>query len=107
MDAPGTGNTSTAGFLPLGTVLQGRYRLEKILGFDWRRNWYAATDTQLERRVTLQEFFPRASVRREEGTENVQSFGGANSFLRGLPAFLKQAEKLARLGTGSLGAGCV
>ena len=100
MDAPGTGNTSTAGFLPLGTVLQGRYRLEKILGFDWRSNWYAATDTQLERRVTLQEFFPRASVRREEGTESVQSFGGANSFLRGLPAFLKQAEKLARLGTG-------
>ena len=58
MDAPGTGNTSTAGFLPLGTVLQGRYRLEKILGFDWRSNWYAAMDTQLERRVTLQEFSP-------------------------------------------------
>lgn len=60
------GSGSPASFsqaLPPGTVLQGKYRLEKVLGQGGFGITYAGTQTQLGMRVAVKELFPQGASR--------------------------------------------
>ncbi|SEJ31999.1 Protein kinase domain-containing protein [Deinococcus reticulitermitis] len=60
----GSGSAASSQALPPGTVLQGKYRLEKVLGQGGFGITYAGTQLQLGMRVAVKELFPQGSSRR-------------------------------------------
>lgn len=82
--------------LPIGYVLSD-YRIEGVLGHGSFGITYLATDTMLNRRVAIKEYFPREFAARD-GTLLVRAAGNKedrDNFSWGLERFLDEARLLA------------
>ncbi len=87
--------------LPLGTVLQGRYEVGKVLGQGGFGITYIGWDRELETAVAIKEFFPNGTVTREctQSLNVINTTGGAEENLRrSKDRFIKEAQILSKLG---------
>jgi serine/threonine protein kinase len=80
--------------LEVGTLLHGKYRLERILGQGGFGITYLATDISLNRRVAIKELFPDGSFRQAEKVIPPQSQG--SNFAETKQRFLEEARTLAQ-----------
>jgi len=83
--------------LPYGQMLSD-YRIEGVLGQGGFGITYLATDTMLNRRVAIKEFYPRLFAVRD-GTLTIRPTGSQDdrdTFKWGLERFLDEAQVLAR-----------
>jgi serine/threonine protein kinase len=84
--------------LPIGTILEDDYRIEKILGQGGFGITYLGIEIMLGRKVAIKEFYPREVAARDSGW-TVRPSGAKediNFFQWGLNAFEKEAKLLAR-----------
>ncbi|MDE6794766.1 MAG: serine/threonine protein kinase, partial [Muribaculaceae bacterium] len=84
--------------LPPGTILQGKYRIEGILGQGGFGITYLAFDTTLKRKVAIKEFFPGDFCNRDKTTSHV-SLGTENTrkqVERMKTRFKREAEHIAQ-----------
>ena len=81
------------------TVLDGRYRLEKVLGIGGYGITYKGIDTRLDRPVAVKEFFPAYCATRDvENSAEVRYLNGmAHHFAKGLDRFIAEGKTLAQL----------
>jgi serine/threonine protein kinase len=84
-------------FLPLGTLLDGRYRLGRVLGHGGFGITYLAWEQNLELTLAVKEYLPRdLSTRDADGaTVSIYSSRG-DEFDYGLARFIDEARALAR-----------
>ena len=85
--------------LPVGTVLNEKYVVGRVLGQGGFGITYLGWDKYLEQRVAIKEYYPSGSVMREsEISTVVASYGGALAarYQRNKERFLKEAQILAR-----------
>ena len=86
--------------LPLGTELNGQYRIGRVLGQGGFGITYLGWDTFLETPVAIKEYYPGSTVMREcEYSLNVSCGGGeqAERFEKNKARFLREAKAIARL----------
>ena len=86
-------------FLPVGTLLDGTYRVEGVLGkIGGFGITYLAEDTRLMARVAVKEFFPRSLARRSPNGLDVRpnTTGDQEAFDYARARFLDEARLLAR-----------
>ena len=90
--------------LPLGTVLQGRYRIGEVLGNGGFGITYSAWDQRDRRRVALKEMYPRTAVYRGQDRMSVHPIAGQEKFVSELQdRFEREANLLLLLrGQGNL-----
>ena len=93
---PGLDNPPPA--LPLGTLLDGRYRLGRVLGHGGFGITYLAWDENLQVRLAIKEYLPRNSATRAPDgiTLTVYLSPADEQFSYGLKRFLEEARALAR-----------
>ena len=93
---PGLGNPPPA--LALGVVLDGRYRIGRVLGHGGFGITYLAWDDNLHLRLAIKEYLPRDSATRAPDGTSLSVFSGAaeEQFAYGLDRFLEEARTLAR-----------
>lgn len=92
-------DSSTSALEPGALLNHGTYRIERILGRGGFGITYLASDTSLDRKVAVKEFFPKDYCDREGSTSHV-TLGTQNTaeFVNRLKAkFLKEARNIARL----------
>ena len=88
--------------LPLGTILNGRYLLGKVLGEGGFGITYLAMDLNLEMPVAIKEYFPVGLASRdtsiEGSTENVSVITGEKKkyYDYGIKSFASEAKNLAK-----------
>ena len=83
--------------LPVGTVLNGRYIVGRVLGQGGFGITYLALDTQLNARVAVKEFLPSEIASRiQETTVSVVSGDKADEFAYGAERFQEEARTLAK-----------
>lgn len=81
-----------------GTMLRGRYRVEKTLGQGGFGITYAALDTVQHQRVAVKELFPARSVMRSEDQRSIRILPGQDNVFRHLrESFEKEARVLIDL----------
>lgn len=82
-----------------GTILNGNFRIERVLGRGGFGITYLATDLSLERTVAIKEFFPKDFCSREENTTLIDLGNSATwTLVNQLKAkFLKEARNIAKL----------
>ena len=88
--------------LILGTILNGKYRIERIVGEGGFGITYQATDLLIDETVAIKEYFPSTLASRDttdELTTELTIITGNNfvSFENGLSKFEKEASNLAKL----------
>ena len=84
--------------LPLGTLLNGRYMLGKVLGIGGFGITYLAFDLTLEIKVAIKEYMPSSIVTRSADRYNVTLTGRVEEdYQYGMERFLDEAKILARL----------
>ena len=89
-------NSTTA--LCAGTMLRGRYRLEKPLGQGGFGITYSALDIKSRQRVAIKELFPSRYVARSHDQRTVQIQSGQDSIFQHLrESFEKEAKVLIEL----------
>lgn len=90
-----------AHYLPLETILHGRYLVGKVLGEGGFGITYVGFDLALERKVAIKEYFPNGSVWRDQAnglTINCYSTKNfAETFTVGKQNCMKEARSLAKL----------
>ena len=92
---PGLDNE--APFLPLGTRLDGRYRIGRVLGHGGFGITYLAWDGNLELPLAIKEYLPRDLATRGANGATVSVYSArAEDFDYGLARFLEEARALAR-----------
>ena len=93
---PGLGNPSPA--LAHGVVLDGRYRIGRVLGHGGFGITYLAWDDNLHLQLAIKEYLPRDSATRAPDRMSLAIFSGAaeEQFAYGLDRFLEEARSLAR-----------
>ncbi|WP_295403443.1 serine/threonine-protein kinase, partial [uncultured Thiocystis sp.] len=93
---PGIDNPPPA--LALGTFLDGRYRLGRVLGHGGFGITYLAWDENLQLRLAIKEYLPRDSASRAPDGVSLAVYSGpaAEQFAYGLDRFLEEARALAR-----------
>lgn len=86
-------------YLPAGTILQGKYILERPIGSGGFGITYAGWDYQLKRKVAIKEFFPRQyAVRYWDGCSvAVTREQQRPRFQNGIRSFLEEARNVAAL----------
>ena len=81
-----------------GTILQGRYRIGRVLGAGGFGVTYAAEDRSLDQKVVIKEYFPREIAGRleEEQSQTVRprEKNDRKRFLKGKRDFLLEARRL-------------
>lgn len=88
-----------------GTVLNGKYRIEKVLGEGGFGITYRAVDTTLDLEVAVKEYYPAGCVTREISSGNtVTAFTGEKQeiYSAGREKFINEARTLGKL-TGQKG----
>ena len=84
--------------LPLGTLLNGRYMLGKVLGVGGFGITYLAFDLTLEIKVAIKEYMPSSIVTRSADRYNVTLTGRVEEdYQYGMERFLDEAKILAKL----------
>ena len=85
-------------YLPLRTVLQGRYTVGRVLGEGGFGITYLGWDATLAIRVAIKEFLPRELAARGTDGRSISAYRGdlAEAFRYGLEKFLEEARVLAR-----------
>ncbi|HAG68807.1 MAG TPA: hypothetical protein DCL38_02405, partial [Lachnospiraceae bacterium] len=78
--------------LPFDTILHGRYRIGKVLGFGGFGITYMGEDLRDQRRVAVKEYFPGGFVSRHPGKLMVETTSGYRQFMRGKDNFLQEAR---------------
>ncbi|AFL74005.1 serine/threonine protein kinase [Thiocystis violascens] len=93
---PGAENPPPA--LALGTRLDGRYRLGRVLGHGGFGITYLVWDENLQLRLAIKEYLPRDSASRAPDGVSLAVYSGpaAEQFAYGLERFLEEARALAR-----------
>lgn len=90
-----------ANALKLGTMLQNRYFIGKVIGQGGFGITYVGWDTTLEMKVAVKEYFPSGTASRTSSFSNQIQWdhGGDESGTQnvGLDRFLKEARRMARL----------
>ena len=84
--------------LALGRVLDGRYRIGRVLGQGGFGITYLAWDDNLQLRLAIKEYLPRDSVTRAPDGVSLSVYSGqaGEQFAYGLDGFLAEARALAR-----------
>ena len=83
--------------LPLGTLLVGDYRIERVLGAGGFGITYLARELSLDRWVTIKEYFPADFAAREEGgAARAKSESSLVDYNWGLERFIEEAQALAQ-----------
>jgi serine/threonine protein kinase len=83
--------------LPSGTVLDGSYRVEGVLGAGGFGIVYLATDVNLETQVAVKEYYPSLHTQRDASYQiRSRYMFQRKSYERGLTSFLREARTLAR-----------
>lgn len=84
--------------LPVGTVLVGDYRIQRVLGAGGFGVTYLAEESALSRVVTLKEYFPSDFAARKDGLEAMpRSSDSTGDFQWGRDRFIEEAKTLAKL----------
>ncbi|MEQ1697507.1 MAG: protein kinase [Hyphomicrobiaceae bacterium] len=84
--------------LPVGTVLVGDYRIQRVLGAGGFGVTYLAEESALSRVVTLKEYFPSDFAARKDGLEAMpRSSDSTGDFQWGRDRFIDEAKTLAKL----------
>ena len=84
--------------LPLGTILNGRYLVGKVLGIGGFGITYLGYDLTLEIKVAIKEYMPSALATRHPDHYNVALTGSVEEdYQYGMERFLDEAKILARL----------
>lgn len=80
-----------------GTELVGDYRIERVLGAGGFGITYLATETALDRHVTIKEYFPSDFAARTSTSDAApRSQDCASDYRWGLDRFIEEAQTLAR-----------
>ena len=83
--------------LPLGTELVGDYRIERVLGAGGFGVTYLARETDLDRFVTIKEYFPTDFASRQGDLEAVpRTQGSTEDYQWGLDRFIDEARTLGK-----------
>ena len=91
-----TPHTTYRNALKLGTMLQ-EYRLESVLGVGGFVMTYLCTDTHLDKRVAIKEFFPAdLALREPDGGVVAINTQADESYKWGLDRFIQEARTLAK-----------
>lgn len=85
-------------YLPTGTLLNQRYRVENVLGHGGFAVTYLATDQQFNLRVAVKEYLPRQLAGRTQNQLQVSVYteDDRRQFDNGLQRFLEEARAIAR-----------
>ena len=86
--------------LLLGTVLQNRYVIGRVLGQGGFGITYIGYDLKLETRVCIKEYFPDGAAWRSSEQSKLVSWGGSTNAVglkQGRESFVKEARKAVRL----------
>ena len=85
--------------LPNATLQGGKYRIERMLGQGGFGITYLATQTSLQRKVAIKEFFMKEFCSRDEATLTMltSSVGSSKQVEQYRKKFIKEARNLARL----------
>lgn len=86
-----------APFLPLKTVVGGRYLVGKLVAYNSEGATYYAFDMERKIPVALREFFPKALLSRGEGNYCLVNIGKAAEFIDAKDDFIKLWTKLTEL----------
>lgn len=86
-----------APFLPLKTVVGGKYLLGKLVSSNAEGSTYYAFDLSLKRPVTLREFYPKELVARGEDNYCLVNVGKASAFIDEKSEFLKLWHALEKV----------
>ena len=84
-------------YLPLKTVVGGRYLIGKVVDSNGEGSTYNAFDMETKRPVTLRELYPKGLLTRGEGNYCLVNVGKASEFIDAKDDFVKLWRKLATL----------
>lgn len=85
-------------YLPLKTVVGGRYLVGKLIENNGEGSTYNAFDLEAKKPVTLRELYPKGLLSRGEGNYCLVNVGKASEYIDYKDAFIKLWRKLSRLG---------
>lgn len=86
-------------YLPVQTILRGKYLLGRVLGQGGFGVTYLGWDLDLGIKLAIKEYLPREFAGRSTGDMTITPYSGEarNYFAKGLEKFLDEAKTLARL----------
>ena len=84
-------------YLPLKTVIGGRYLIGKLISSNAEGNTYNAFDLEAKKPVSIRELYPKTLLSRGEGNYCLVNVGKASEFIDTKDAFLKLWKKLSTL----------
>ena len=82
--------------LPVGWILDGKYRIGMTLGQGGFGITYLAYDMNLQQKVAIKEYFPGGLVTRSAQTVMPFTQSGQTLYQKGVDAFYREAQLLAR-----------
>ena len=78
--------------LPFDTIIHGRYRIDKVLGFGGFGITYQGENLNDHTRVAIKEYYPSGMVTRMPGTTAVEVNSSYEQFMKGKDRFLREAR---------------
>lgn len=88
-----------ANTMPIGTLLNGKYLIGRLLGAGGFGNTYLAFDLNLHTKLAIKEYLPKEVASRERNSVMIHVYTGESQseFHVGMDKFLDEARVLARL----------